>query len=217
MPAASGRRRSSTPGAPGCWHRRCTRRTPPLSTSTAASTPRATSTCQHPRSCSACAGRPTRSWAILSRRATTTRRPSRPLVVRGDRRQEWQLLISLGRLWTWRDYARTGAYFREALEIARAMGDPSTVAHSLNRIGNWHLSLDEPLEALRHQREALSTFEELDHRPGVAETLGLLAMTSYLGGDLLQGTGYCRRAVAASRALDDRQALTENIATLALG
>src|SRR5919197_4339301 len=93
----------------------------------------------------------------------------------GDRRQEWQVLVSLGRLWTWRDYERTGAYFRDALELARAVRDPALVAHSLNRIGNWHLNLDEPLPALAHQREALRTFESLDDARGVAETLGLLA------------------------------------------
>jgi len=42
-------------------------------------------------------------------------------------------------------------------------------------------------------------------------------MTSYLGGDLVQGTDYCRRAIAAFRALDDRRAVAESQATLALG
>ena len=135
----------------------------------------------------------------------------------GDRGQEWQVLVSLGTLWTWREYARTSEYFQDALALARAIGDPSLVAHSLNRIGNWHLNQDEPHQALRHQREALSTFERLDERRGVAETLGLLAMTSYLGGDLLAGTDYCQRAIAAFRVLDDRQALAESLATLVLG
>ena len=135
----------------------------------------------------------------------------------GDRRQEWQVLVSLGMLWTWREYARASAYFRDALELARAIGDPSLVAHSLNRIGNWHLNLDEPHPALQHHRAALSTFERLDDGRGVAETLGLLAMTNYLGGDLVAGADYCQRAIAAFRVLDDRQALTESLATLALG
>ncbi len=135
----------------------------------------------------------------------------------GDRRQEWHALISLGMLWTWREYARTSAYFRDALELARAIGDPSLVAHSLNRIGNWHLNVDEPRPALQHHRDALSTFERIDDGRGVAETLGLLAMTSYLGGDLLAGADYGQRAISAFRVLDDRQALAENLATQALG
>jgi predicted ATPase/DNA-binding CsgD family transcriptional regulator len=135
----------------------------------------------------------------------------------GDRRRQWQVLVALGMLWTWREYARTGAYFREALELARAIGDASLVAHSLNRIGNWHLNLGEPLPALLHQREALGTFERLEDGHGIAETLGLLAMTSYLGGDLLTGADYCQRAIAAFQVLEDRQSLAESIATLALG
>jgi DNA-binding CsgD family transcriptional regulator len=135
----------------------------------------------------------------------------------GDRRTQWKALVSLGMLWTWRDYATTGAYFREALELARAIGDPVAIAHSLNRVGNWHVNLDEPSEALRHHREALRAFETLDESRGVADTLGLLAMASYLGGDLLEGTEYCRRAISAFRALDDRQALAGSQATLALG
>jgi non-specific serine/threonine protein kinase len=73
------------------------------------------------------------------------------------------------------------------------------------------------MEALRHHREALSTFEDLDDRAALAATLDLLAMASYLGGDLLQGTDYCKRAIGAFRALDDRRALAESQATLALG
>jgi tetratricopeptide (TPR) repeat protein len=135
----------------------------------------------------------------------------------GDRHQEWQVLISLGMLWTWRDYARTGAYFRDVLELARSIGDTSLIAHGLNRIGNWHMNLNEPQPALRHQREALSTFERLEDGRGVAETLGLLAMTNYLSGDLLAGANYCQRAIASFTVLDDRQALAESLATLALG
>jgi tetratricopeptide (TPR) repeat protein len=134
-----------------------------------------------------------------------------------DRYQEWHALVSLGSLWTWRDYARAGDYHREALALARAGGDLSTVAHSLNYIGNWHLNLGQAMEALRHHREALSTFEDLDDRAALAATLDLLAMANYLGGDLLQGTEYCKRAIGAFRALDDRRALAESQATLALG
>ncbi|MCA1552915.1 MAG: hypothetical protein LC737_00905, partial [Chloroflexi bacterium] len=41
---------------------------------------------------------------------------------------EWQSLIDLGFLWASRDYAQTGAYFERALELARAHGDPLTLA-----------------------------------------------------------------------------------------
>src|SRR5205085_10394971 len=41
-------------------------------------------------------------------------------------------------------------------------------------------------------------------------------MTSYLGGDLVQGTAYYKQAVDLFRALDDRQGLTSSLATMTL-
>ena len=132
----------------------------------------------------------------------------------GERETEWEALLHLGMLWTGRDYERSGAYFQRAFELARAMGHPSTLARSLNRVGNWHLNLERPQEALRHHQEALTIFQELQDPHGTAETLDLLGMTSYLGGDLVGGTIYYEEAVALFRQLDDRQGLTSSLATL---
>src|SRR5207244_5223185 len=88
-----------------------------------------------------------------------------------DRRAEWQIRLDLGQLWTSRDYARTGAYIRQALDLARKVGDPTILARTLNRLGNWHINREELSDALRYHREALATFEQLGDPPGVAETL----------------------------------------------
>jgi DNA-binding CsgD family transcriptional regulator len=56
----------------------------------------------------------------------------------------------------------------------------------------------------------------LNDRSGVAETLDLLGMASYLGGDLIGGTTFYERAVALFRELDDRQGLISSLATLTL-
>ena len=61
-----------------------------------------------------------------------------------DHHAEWQALFDLGYLWASRDYTRTGDYLEQALALARAMGDPATLAHSLNRVGNWHINLEQP-------------------------------------------------------------------------
>jgi DNA-binding CsgD family transcriptional regulator/tetratricopeptide (TPR) repeat protein len=132
------------------------------------------------------------------------------------RRTEWATLLDLGKLWASRDYAIAGAYFQEGLALARTLDDPSIVAHSLNRLGNWHLNIERPREARQCHTEALRIFQELNNRPGVAETLDLLGMSSYLGGDLIGGTDYYRRAVALFRELDDRQGLASSLATLTL-
>ena len=111
----------------------------------------------------------------------------------GDRQLTWQTTLDLGLLWAARDYDRTGAYCRQALELARAMGDPGATGHSLNRLGNWLMNCGQPFEALDYHREALAIFEELDDPAGVAASLDLLAMTSNQSGDAAGTIRYYRR------------------------
>ena len=133
-----------------------------------------------------------------------------------DRAAEWQSVIDLGFLWEERDYAQAETWFRQALVLAQSLNDPALHARSLNRIGNWHLNVEQPQEALRYHREALTIFEQLHDPRGIAETLDLLGMTSYLGGDLIQGTAYYHQAVVLFREFGDRQGLTSSLATLTL-
>ncbi|HXZ05462.1 MAG TPA: tetratricopeptide repeat protein, partial [Ktedonobacteraceae bacterium] len=133
-----------------------------------------------------------------------------------DRQAEWEAQLHLGMLWTGRDYERSGEYYQHAFELAQTMNEPSTLAHSFNRLGNWYLNLEHPLEALQHHQRALTIFEELHDTRGIADTLDLLGMTSYLGGNLAQGTIYYEQAIALFRELDDRQGLTSSLATLTM-
>ena len=94
-----------------------------------------------------------------------------------DKREEWQALLDLGRLWTERDYLKAIAYLKNALELAHTMQDPDLLARTLNPIGNWYGNTAQPLEAIRYHKEALALFEQLDSKPGLAETLSLLGFT----------------------------------------
>ncbi len=114
-----------------------------------------------------------------------------------DRLAEWQSLFDLGFLWTGRDYVRAGDYLQRALELARSMGNPSTLAHSLNRLGNWHANVEEPLEGQRYHQEA--------------QTLDLLGLTNSIGGDILASARYYEQAIALWRALEDRQGLLSSL------
>jgi predicted ATPase/class 3 adenylate cyclase len=127
---------------------------------------------------------------------------------------EWQSLLDLGFLWAGRDYAQAGSYYQQALELARRMGDPLTLAHSLNRLGNWHLNAERPLEALHYHQEALATFQEIQDQHGKAETLDLLGMAQFMSGDLVQGAAYYQQAVALFQHLDDRQGLVSSLGQL---
>ena len=134
----------------------------------------------------------------------------------GDRQVEWQALLDLGMLWAGRDYTETGRFFEQALAFAREMGDQSAIAQSLNRVGNWHLNVEQPQEALGHHQEALSIFEELHDQRGTAQTLDLLGITNIVGANLIQATAYYEQAVALYRQLDDRQGIISCLATLTL-
>ncbi|HEY7849235.1 MAG TPA: AAA family ATPase [Ktedonobacterales bacterium] len=129
---------------------------------------------------------------------------------------EWQLLRDLGMLWSGRDYAQAGVYYRRAHERARASADASAIAHSLNSLGNWLLNVDETVEARRHHEEALAVFEALDDQHGIAETLDYLGMTLFLSGDLHGGTRAYARGIPLMRALDERKLLSSALATMPL-
>jgi DNA-binding NarL/FixJ family response regulator len=133
-----------------------------------------------------------------------------------DTTAQWQALIDLGYLWSSRDYAQTGEYFRQALALARQLGEPSTLAYCLNRLGNWHVNVEQPSEALAFHREALAIFQGLEDRRGLAQTLDLMGMANYLGGDLIQCTACYEQAIALFRELDDRPGLASSLASLTI-
>jgi serine/threonine protein kinase/predicted ATPase len=132
----------------------------------------------------------------------------------GDQQGEWQALMDLSFLWAERDYAQTGAYCQRALVLARGMDDPITLAHTLNRLGNWHVNIEQPSEALHYHNEALTLFQQAHDVQGIAQTYDLLGMANYLGGDLQQASAFCQQAVTLFRKLDDRQGLASSLATL---
>jgi tetratricopeptide (TPR) repeat protein len=133
-----------------------------------------------------------------------------------DRVAEWQSAIDLGFLWAERDYAQAETWFRQALMLAQSLDDPALHARSLNRLGNWHLNVEQAHEALRYHQEALTIFQHLHDARGIAETLDLLGITSYLGGDLIGGTAYYQQAIALFGELGDKPGLTSSLATLTL-
>jgi DNA-binding CsgD family transcriptional regulator len=134
----------------------------------------------------------------------------------GDPRSAWEALHALGMLWAARDYSRAGDYRRDALTVARGIGDDRLVARSLNRVGNWHVNLDEPRAGLPHHEEALTLFERLGDRRGVAETVDLLAMAHHIAGDQRAAAMHYERSIALFTTLDDRRGLANALGLLVL-
>ncbi|HEX6777706.1 MAG TPA: AAA family ATPase [Ktedonobacterales bacterium] len=133
-----------------------------------------------------------------------------------DHAAEWQALLDLGLLWAGRDYTQTGVYYLQAFDLAQTIGDPIRLAQSQNRLGNWHLNVDQPLEAIRYHQEALALFQAADHQQGIAQTLDLLGMANLLNSARLESAACLERAVALWREIGDRQWLSSSLATLAL-
>jgi DNA-binding CsgD family transcriptional regulator len=119
-------------------------------------------------------------------------------------------------LWAARDYARAGDYRRDALALARSVGDDSLVAQGLNRVANWHANIDRPALAIRDHQEALALFERLGDHRGVAETVDLLAIANLIGGDLMTAAELYVRAAALHEAAGDQRALARALSLLCL-
>jgi predicted ATPase/DNA-binding NarL/FixJ family response regulator len=125
----------------------------------------------------------------------------------GDRRAEWQSIVDLGFLWIGRDYARAGEYLEQALDLARVIGDPSMLAHSLNRMANWYANSEQPIAVQSYHEEALALFETASDQRGQAATLDLLGTSHIMIGDIVSAARYYEQAARILRALDDRQGL----------
>jgi DNA-binding CsgD family transcriptional regulator/tetratricopeptide (TPR) repeat protein len=133
-----------------------------------------------------------------------------------DQRDAWEALHALGMLWAARDYVRAGEYRRDALSIARTIGDDSLVARSLDRVGNWHVNVEEPQAGLPYHEEALAIFERLGDHEGVAETVDLLGMAHHIAGDQRAAALHYERSVALFTETDDRRGLANALGLLAL-
>jgi class 3 adenylate cyclase/tetratricopeptide (TPR) repeat protein len=123
----------------------------------------------------------------------------------GDRGAEWRALLDLGFLYQGWDFGRAGAYFADALALARELDDRALVARSLNRYGNWLVNVNRTAEALPLHEEALAIFRALDDLRGMAETFDLLGLASVFANDLAGGTANYEQAIALFERLDDRR------------
>ena len=132
----------------------------------------------------------------------------------GDDPLTWRILIDLGLLWASRDYDRSGAYCRQALELAREMQDPQATGHSLNRLGNWLMNRGQATEALEYHQQALARFEQIEDQAGIAVSLDLLAMASNQSGDAAGTVKYYQRAIPILRQLNDRKTLASSLTNL---
>jgi DNA-binding CsgD family transcriptional regulator len=130
----------------------------------------------------------------------------------GDEQLAWQCLIDLGLLWSERDYQQAGLFFERARVLAERLGAPLLRAHSLNRLGNWLVNVGQPEAGLQAHRQALAIFEELQDRPGMAQTRDLLGVASAFAGEPIAAVQHYAQAIALFRSLEDYQGLVSSLA-----
>jgi len=135
--------------------------------------------------------------------------------IRADAQGEWQALMDLGFLTASRDYAKAGDYFRAALAISAGLSVPAIVAHTLNRVGNWHFNLAQSGEALQYHTEAARIFESLNDKRGLAATHDLLGITHLVQCNLPEYVAHYEQAMELFRELDDRGGLISSLAIYA--
>ncbi len=129
---------------------------------------------------------------------------------------QWESLLALGFLWSGRDYAQAGDWFRQALDLADQLADPMLRAHSLNRLGNWLVNTGRSEEGRQAHHEADALFEQRGDTRGMAESLDLLGTAYGFYGDRPQSDPYAAQAIPLFRALGDAQSLASILASRAL-
>lgn len=130
---------------------------------------------------------------------------------RDDALCEWQALVSLGRLWTRRDYARAGSFFERARETAVRIEEPLVQAESANAIGSWLLNIGRDVEAVGTHTSVLPLLDAEMHARTRAHTLDRLGMSNGLAGRLAACVDAYDRAVELWRRLDDARGLAASL------
>jgi DNA-binding CsgD family transcriptional regulator/tetratricopeptide (TPR) repeat protein len=130
---------------------------------------------------------------------------------RGDALSEWQALVSLGRLWTRRDYARAGVFFERAREKAALIEGPLVQAESANAMGIWLLNVGRDAEAVAMHASVLPLLDAEAHARTRAQTLDRLGMSKGLAGRLAACVEAYDGAAELWRRLDDPRALAASL------
>jgi tetratricopeptide (TPR) repeat protein len=107
-------------------------------------------------------------------------------------------------------------YFRAALELARVINDPPTLAHSLNRMGSFITGMDRPLEGIALHKEAFALLEQMNEPQEMARTFNALGNSYASLGDLEQAVLYYDNAATQFRSLADPIGLSSALTGLAL-
>lgn len=136
----------------------------------------------------------------------------------GDRLAEANALLAFGRanaFCTAQDISATVSALDEALSIFRALPNRQGEANARYALGGAFYNLSRNKEATTHLRAALSIYEDLGEKLGMAHTYRYLIRCLEMQGDSRMSLHYCHEALALCRAEGDRHG--EALALSSLG
>jgi DNA-binding NarL/FixJ family response regulator len=130
---------------------------------------------------------------------------------RDDALSAWQSLVSLGRLWTRRDYVKAGAFFERARATAGRLEQPLLQAESATAMASFLLNIGRDAEAVAMQASVLPLLDGETHARARAHALDRLGMASGLAGRLSASVAAYDEAAERFRRLDDPRALAATL------
>lgn len=114
-----------------------------------------------------------------------------------------------------REYDRAKAFYLEALELRKGIGDKRGIAASLGGLGNIAHDLEQWEEACKLHRRSLDLFCELNEERGIALASANLGLALGAMEDFEEARRLLEDAIAVCRRLNDTQHLALNLTNLA--
>jgi tetratricopeptide (TPR) repeat protein len=116
------------------------------------------------------------------------------------------LLTEAGNMyWSLAEMETAREYFRQALAIAREIGDRRNEGTSLGNVGNTYITLGENEKASHCYEEALEIAREIKDRRGEGDNLSNLGNIYLSLGDTHKAKELYERALEIAREIDDRE------------
>jgi len=124
-----------------------------------------------------------------------------------------KLLICAGHMAMFHDLGAAKRFITQALDISRELGDKRHTAWALVSLG--HMMLENMEAAILNAEEGLSLYQELDHRPGIAQALNVIGEIARFGGDDDRAKRAYEECLAISQETGERRRIYFMLSNLA--
>ncbi len=121
----------------------------------------------------------------------------------GDQELVGRALWTIGLSLRFREPARAAEYFNQALELARAVGSRKLAGYALTDLTIAMMFAGQWRQVVKYSQEALEIFRELDNKPMVANSLGMLAEAHYTKGEPERAWAYAEEGKRISEMIEN--------------